>query len=445
MTLTDTIVAISTALDEAAISIVRMSGSEAIDIANKVFSKDLKRAKTFSAHYGQVVDPSTHKVLDEAIVNVFLAPKTYTCEDIVEINCHGGIVITKHILTLLLAQGARMAEPGEFTQRAFLNGRIDLAQAEATLDMIEAPSVQATEFAAQGIAGSVKKLIEPLISKMMDVIAHIETNIDYPEYTDIEQLTHEQVLPLSYELRAEMETILKRAQTGQIVKEGLKTVILGKPNVGKSSLLNAMLEEEKAIVTDIAGTTRDLVEGWIRLENVALHLIDTAGLRETEDVVEKIGIDRTKEALKKAQLAIVVLDASQELDEEDLAILELTKEVDRFVVYNKSDLATLKSDQLNISAIHGDVQSLVKAINKKYQDTQSVLSNPTLANERQIGLMKQAYDSLQRAIDASEMGVELDLVNIDLTTSYTQLSSILQPQGEINLLGEIFSRFCLGK
>lgn len=444
MSLTDTIVAISTALDEAAISIVRMSGSEAVEIANKVFSKDLTDVKSFSAHYGQIKDPLEGVVLDEVIVNVFKAPKTYTCEDIVEINCHGGIVVTKQILTLLLSQGARMAEPGEFTQRAFLNGRIDLAQAEATLDIIEAPSEHASQFAAMGIAGSVKRLIEPLTSKMMDVIAHIETNIDYPEYTDIEQLTHEQVLPLSYEIKDEMEVILKRAQTGQIVKEGLKTVILGKPNVGKSSLLNALLEEDKAIVTDIAGTTRDLVEGWIRLENVSLHLIDTAGLRETEDVVEKIGIDRTKEALEKAQLAIVVLDASEQLDEQDEMILDMTKDMDRFVVYNKSDLVD-KNNEMSISAMLGDVTSLVDAINKKYQDTQVVLNNPTLANERQIGLMKQAYESLLRAIEAGEMGIELDLVNIDLTASYTQLRSILSPQGEINLLGEIFSRFCLGK
>lgn len=445
MTLTDTIAAISTALDESAISIVRMSGPEAIDIANQLFSKDLSRVKTFTAHYGEIKDPHTHKMVDEVIINVFRAPKTYTKEDIVEINCHGGILVTKQILTLLLSMGARMAEPGEFTQRAFLNGRIDLTQAEATMDIIEAPTHQATEFAAQGISGSVKKLIEPLISQIMDIIAHIEVNIDYPEYEDIEQLTNETLLPKSEALLAEMGKVLAKAQTGKLIKEGVRTVILGKPNVGKSSLLNALLDEEKAIVTNIPGTTRDLVEGWIRLENIALHLVDTAGLRETDDVIERIGIDKTKEALTQAQLAIVVLDASQPLDEQDHWILKQTENMDRFVIYNKSDLIEEQTEGLYVSAITQDVESLVAAINEKYKETKVALSEPTLANERQIGLMRQSYDSLSKAVEALKMGIELDLVNIDLTDSYKQMASILQPAGEINILGEIFSRFCLGK
>lgn len=443
--LKDTIVAISTALDESAISIVRISGMEALEIVQKVFSKDLSNTKSFSGRYGKIIEPTTQRVMDEVIVNVFLAPHTYTCEDIVEINCHGGKLVTQEILTLLMAQGARMANPGEFTQRAFLNGRIDLSQAEATLQMIEAPTHQATRLAAAGIGGSVKRLIEPLTTHLMDIIAHIETNIDYPEYYDIEQLTHETVLPMCKTLMKQMEPILSRAQTTQLLKDGVKTVILGKPNVGKSSLLNALLDEEKAIVTDIAGTTRDLVEGWVRLENVTLHLIDTAGLRETEDIVEKIGIDKTREMLKKAQLAIIVLDSSQPLDAQDEWILEETKSIDRLIVHNKADLIQENEDGIYVSAIHQQIDHLLDALNSKYQDAQKSLEAPSLGNERQMALMRQAQDDLARAIDALENDIELDLVNIDLTGCFNKLTNIIQPSGEVNLMSEIFSRFCLGK
>lgn len=443
--LTDTIVAISTALSEAAISIVRLSGPMALDIINQLFNKDLSQSKTFTMHYGQIHDPFTGQFVDEVLVSVFRAPKTFTTEDMIEINCHGGVVVTRQILTLCLSLGARHAERGEFTQRAFLNGRIDLAQAESTLDMIQAPSIQASQMAGLGIMGSVRRLIEPLMVHIMDMIAHIETNIDYPEYTDVQELTQEQLLPRALEFKERVQQILKQAQTGQIVREGLKTVIVGKPNVGKSSLLNALLEEDKAIVTDIAGTTRDLVEGWIRLENVTLHLIDTAGLRETDEVVEKIGIDKTKEALHQAQLVIVVIDGSTNLSDDDQRLLEETKNLNRIVVYNKSDLGQLFDDGLVISAQNNLIQPLIDEINSRYKETTELINQPLLSNQRQISLMRQAQLSIEKVIEGCEMELELDLINIDLTACYKSLASILMPVDEVNVIGEIFTRFCLGK
>lgn len=443
--LNDTIVAISTALQEAAISIVRLSGNQAIDIVNQLFSKDLSQEPTYSVHYGILKDPVTKEFVDEVIVTLFRGPKSFTCEDIVEINCHGGVVITRQILTLCLSLGARLAEKGEFTQRAFLNGRIDLAQAESTLDMIEAPSLQATQLAGAGMMGSVKKLIDPLMVSIMDMIAHIETNIDYPEYTDVEQLTQEELLPKALDFKERVQKILKQAQSGKVIKEGLKTVIVGKPNVGKSSLLNALLEEDKAIVTDIAGTTRDLVEGWIRLENVTLHLIDTAGLRETSEVVEKIGIDKTKQVITEAELIIVVLDGSQPLSSEDEWLLNETKDQNRIIVYNKKDISEHHSDELWISAQNMEIQELIDEINHRYQDTQELIKKPILTNERQIALMRQSLDSIEKVIEGCELGLELDLVNIDLTNCYKSLASILMPVDEVNVISEIFSRFCLGK
>lgn len=441
----DTIVAISTALSEAAISIIRLSGDSAIDIINQMFNKDLTKAKHYSIHYGQLHDPYTKEFVDEVIISVFRGPKSYTCEDIVEINCHGGVVVTRQILTLCLSLGARLAEKGEFTQRAFLNGRIDLAQAESTLDMIQAPSQQATQLAGQGILGSVKKLVNPLMDSIMDIIAHIETNINYPEYTDVEELTQQEVLPQALEFKSKVEKILKQAQSGKVIKEGLKTVIVGKPNVGKSSLLNALLEEEKAIVTDIAGTTRDLVEGWIRLENVTLHLIDTAGYHETDELVEKIGIDKTKQVLAEAELIIVVLDGSQNLSEEDKWLLNETQDRNRIVVYNKKDLSERTDNQIWISAQQQDISELIKEINSRYQDTVQLVKQPLLTNERQISLMRQALNHIDKVIEGCEMGLELDLVNLDLTACYKALASILMPVDEVNVISEIFSRFCLGK
>ena len=313
--LNDIIAAVSTALQDGAISIVRLSGEGCIELISSVFTADLTKKESHTITYGFIFDPVDKQEIDECLVSVFKAPKTFTREDVVEINCHGGKLVTRRVLNVLLSMGARLAEPGEFTKRAFLNGRIDLTQAEAVNDLIQADSSRQIKMAIHAVKGSIRKLLDPILQDLLDLIAHIEVNIDYPEYEDIEQLTNEVVLPMARNLSDKINELVLKSESGRIIKNGVKTVIIGKPNVGKSSLLNALLEEEKAIVTEVAGTTRDLVEGVIHLENITLHLIDTAGIHETEDVVEKIGIEKTRRALDEAELVLVVLDASKELDD----------------------------------------------------------------------------------------------------------------------------------
>lgn len=443
--LTDTIVSIITALEESAISVIRLSGTDAIDIANSLFSRDLTKVKSHTVSYGHIIDPIEKNVVDEVLVSVFKAPKTYTREDVVEISCHGGVLVTKKVLSLCLAGGARMAENGEFTQRAYLNGRIDLSQADAVMDLIESENDFARELAISGVQGNIHKLITPFLDRLLEILATIEVNIDYPEYDDVEMLTQDSLLPRARTFLEDLNVILKESRSGRIMKEGVKTVILGKPNVGKSSILNVLLDEDKAIVTDIAGTTRDLVEGWIKLDNVALHLIDTAGLRETGDVIERIGIERSRKALEEAELAILVFDASKELDEEDLELLDKTKDKERIIVYNKSDLTSIKRDGIHVSALEHDVKNLIDEINNRFEKHTQALRKPTLSNERHIALVSRSYLAMQRAIEALEMGIELDLVTLDLNESYTELASIIMPPADIDILDEIFSRFCLGK
>ncbi|MBK2402187.1 tRNA uridine-5-carboxymethylaminomethyl(34) synthesis GTPase MnmE [Erysipelothrix sp. strain 2 (EsS2-6-Brazil)] len=443
--ITDTIVAIITALQESAINVLRISGVDAIETVNQIFSRDLEQVDSHTVHYGHIIDPVNKQVVDEVLVSVFRAPRTYTREDVVEISCHGGVLVTKKILSLCLSVGARMAEPGEYTQRAFLNGRIDLSQAESVMELIQAPNEFAQELAISGVQGNVRKLIEPLLERLIQMIANIEVNIDYPEYDDVEVLTEAVILPDAKEFLKDLGKILKESQSGRIMKEGVKTVILGKPNVGKSSILNVLLEEDKAIVTEIAGTTRDLVEGWIRLQNVALHLIDTAGLRDTGDRIEQIGIEKSRKALETAELVIVVFDASQPRDQEDLELLEATKHKERIIVYNKKDLVERAPDGLYVSALEADVHELVDEINKRYVEHTKALSKPTLSNERHIAQVQKSYLAMQRAIEALEFGMELDLVTIDLNESYVELASIIKPKKDINVLDEIFARFCLGK
>ncbi|STD08793.1 tRNA uridine-5-carboxymethylaminomethyl(34) synthesis GTPase MnmE [Erysipelothrix rhusiopathiae] len=443
--ITDTIVAIITALQESAINVLRISGVDAIDIVNQIFSRDLEHVDSHTVHYGHIIDPVNKQVVDEVLVSVFRAPRTYTREDVVEISCHGGVLVTKKVLSLCLSVGARMAEPGEYTQRAFLNGRIDLSQAESVMELIQAPNEFAQELAISGVQGNVRKLIEPFLERLIQMIANIEVNIDYPEYDDVEVLTEAVILPEAKRFLEDLGKILKESQSGRIMKEGVKTVILGKPNVGKSSILNVLLEEDKAIVTEIAGTTRDLVEGWIRLENVALHLIDTAGLRDTGDRIEQIGIEKSRKALESAELVIVVFDASQARDQEDIDLLEATKHKERIIVYNKKDLVNREPDGLYVSALEGDVHELVDEINKRYVEHTKALTKPILSNERHIAQVQKSYLAMQRALEALEFGMELDLVTIDLNESYVELASIIKPKKDINVLDEIFARFCLGK
>ena len=423
--LQDTIAAISTAAVDGAISIIRMSGDAAIQIVDSLCSIDLTSKKSHTISYGFILDPITKEEIDEVLVSVFRAPKTFTREDIVEINCHGGRYVTKKILQLCLMQGARLAEPGEFTRRAFLNGRIDLTQAEA-------------------INGSVKKLLEPFIKNILDIIANIEVNIDYPEYDDVEMLSNEVILPKIQKWLSQIDQLLERAESGQMMKEGIKTAIIGKPNVGKSSLLNALLEEDKAIVTEIAGTTRDIVEGHIHLGGLTLNLIDTAGIRETEDVVEKIGIERSMKAIEDAQLIILVLDASRPLDEEDQQLMQMTENKTRIIVYNKKDL-NQHIEGICISAQHHEIEPLIHEVHRLFDSHKIVIEEPVLANERQISQMMKAKKSMLSAVDAIAMGLELDVVEIDIQEAYTALKEILGEVHREDLLDTLFANFCLGK
>ncbi|MEA4874410.1 tRNA uridine-5-carboxymethylaminomethyl(34) synthesis GTPase MnmE [Anaerorhabdus sp.] len=438
----DTIVAISTSLQEGAISIIRLSGDDAIEIANKIFSRNLTNVPSHTIHYGMIHEDD--ELVDEVLVSVFRAPKTYTREDVVEINCHGGVYVTRKVLSLCVAAGAKIASPGEFTQRAFLNGRIDLTQAEGVLDLIEANNAQNTSKAISSVKGSVTRLIQPLCEDLLAIIAHIEVNIDYPEYEDVEQLSQEVVLPQAKLWLTRIEQIIRQAQNSYQLKKGINTVILGKPNVGKSSLLNALLEEDKAIVTDIAGTTRDLVEGVVQCKNVTLNLIDTAGIRDTKDVVEKIGIERSLKALEQAELILVVLDQSRDIDDEDKKLLALTEGKNRIIVYNKSDVQKL-NEGVQISATSNDIHELIDEINHRYETQIHDSSQTTLNNERQIGLAIAAKNAMRQAIEELEQNVELDLVTIDLQEAYTSLKEILGEVSREDLLDALFSNFCLGK
>ena len=446
--LNDTIAAVSTALQDGAISIIRISGPESLILAERLFSRSVVDQPTHTVRYGYILDPISREAVDEVLLTVFRAPKTFTCEDVVEISCHGGRYITRRILALVLAEGARLADPGEFTRRAFLNGRIDLTQAEAVMDMIDADSSQQAQMAIQGIRGSIRRLIEPLNEALLSIIANIEVNIDYPEYEDAQQLTWESVLPQARRWLGQMDEILQRAESGRIMKKGVKTVILGKPNVGKSSLLNALLEEDKAIVTEIAGTTRDLVEGEIHLRNVTLHLIDTAGIHKTDDRVEQIGIERSMKALEEAELILIVLDASRPQDDEDRRLLDLTEGRNRIVVVNKKDLAPQCEDRsgtISICAAQNQIESLIDEINQRYEHHHAMLELPSLANERQIALARQVRHSMAQVVSALEEGAELDLVTIDLQAAYMALKEIIGEASREDLLDALFSKFCLGK
>lgn len=438
----DTIAAIATANATGAVSIIRISGDKAILIASELINKDLSKKEGYTITFGTVQEEND--VVDEVLVSIFRAPKSYTGEDVVEIGCHGGLFITRKILSLCLGKGARLARRGEFTERAFLNGKMDLSQAEGVNDLINATDEVNAKSAMHSLKGSVSKILKPLEEDLTQIISNIEVNIDYPEYDDVHQLTEDEILPKAKAWLKDIQKLIDEAKKAVNIREGIDTVILGRPNVGKSSLLNALLEEDKAIVTDIAGTTRDIVEGTVRLDGITLNLIDTAGIHESNDIVEKIGIDKSLQALEKAELVIVVLDGSEALTDEDHKLLEMTKNKNRIVVYNKNDKA-IQHDGISISAINGDVEALTNAIKEKYEKELYLASSDTLNNERQIGLAIQAEQSMKNAIRTLEDGMELDLVTIDLENAWTSLKEITGKVGKEDLLDEIFSRFCLGK
>lgn len=338
----DTIAAISTPMGEGAIAIVRLSGDEAISIVDKLFrgvnGKRIASVQSHTIHYGHLIDPKTEQVVEEVMVSVMKGPRTFTKEDVVEINCHGGIVSVNRVLQLVLNYGAQLAEPGEFTKRAFLNGRIDLSQAEAVMDLIRAKTDRAMNVALGQMEGRLSKLIQKLRQEILEILAQVEVNIDYPEYDDVEEMTHVMLIEKATYVRNEIEKLLQTSQQGKILREGLSTVIIGRPNVGKSSLLNSLVHENKAIVTDIPGTTRDVIEEYVNVRGVPLKLLDTAGIRETEDIVERIGVERSRQVLKEADLILLVLNYSDEFTEEDRNIFRAVEGMDVIVIINKTDL-----------------------------------------------------------------------------------------------------------
>lgn len=440
----DTITALATPYGTGAIAIIRLSGEKTFPILKKVFTGNLDKAATNSMNYGYLKDPQTGKVIDEVLVAIYRHPHSYTGEDLAEINLHGGTFVVNTVLSLLISNGAIMAQRGEFTLRAYLHGKMDLTQAEAINDLIEAQHLDQLTLATDELRGSVSKLIKPLLEEMVTTIGNIEVNIDYPEYQDVKVLSDQEVKPMVDKWLKDLKQILAKAESGKIVREGILTAIIGKPNVGKSSLLNALLEEDKAIVTDIPGTTRDIVEGEIRLQNVTLKLMDTAGIRQTKDTVEMIGVDRSLDLIKKAQLILLVIDNSKPLDNNDQELLELTKDKNRIIVYNKADLKSGK-EGVETSALKGEIEPLIKKINEMYETVHADIQDPTMSNPRQIGLLNQAYSSLQDAKKSLIEGRELDLVQVDINQAHDYLREIIGKYTKEDLLDDIFSRFCLGK
>ena len=451
----DTICAISTSQGIGAISIVRVSGPEAIDIVNKIFKgNDLTKVDSHTINYGHIVDKDT--IIDEVLVSIMKAPKTFTTEDIVEINTHGGIAPTNKVLELLLENGCRLAEPGEFTKRAFLNGRIDLLEAESVMDMIDSKTDIQRKMAMNGINGKTSNLINELRIDMIQIISNINVNIDYPEYDDVDIITNDLLIPKITNLKEKITKILKESENGKMIKEGIKTSIIGRPNVGKSSLLNALLEEDKAIVTDIAGTTRDIVEGTISVNGILLNMIDTAGIRETEDIIESIGVEKSKKIMDESDLILFMLNNNEELtsDIEEL----FTKIVDKkyLVLINKKDLETkldiskLNIDKdriINLSIINNQgIDELKNKISELFKLNEIETKDPTyLSNTRSISILKRCLKSVEDIEKSLKDNMPIDMIELDIKAIWEELGTINGTTYEEELLDEMFKRFCLGK
>ena len=457
----DTIAAISTAPGEGAIGIVRISGDLAISIASSIYqcgTKKLEEQKTHTIHYGHIVDPKSGEIYDEVMVSVLRAPKTFTREDIVEINCHGGIVAINRVLQLVLRMGARLAEPGEFTKRAFLNGRIDLSQAEAVMDLIRAKTDKSMQLAMRQLDGQLSHLIQNLRQEILNTLAQVEVNIDYPEYDDVEEMTLQLLREKTQQVLQGIRALLNTASQGKILRDGLKTAIVGRPNVGKSSLLNVLLREEKAIVTDIAGTTRDTIEEYVNVRGVPLQLIDTAGIRETDDVVEKIGVERSRKALKEADFVLLLLNQSETLQEEDIRLLETTKGMKRIILFNKTDLPSKLSKEDIAPYANEEEIVTTSMLNKEgidqleekiagyfFQGQMNERDATYLSNTRHIALLEKAEQALVEVQNGIEMEMPVDLIQIDFTRAWDLLGEITGNSVQDELLTQLFSQFCLGK
>ena len=446
----DTIVAISTSLGVGAISIIRLSGKDSIEIVNSCFKgKDLRKVDTHTINYGYII--YNNEIIDEVLVSVMRAPKTYTTEDIVEINCHGGITSTNKILEIMQLEGCRLAEPGEFTKRAFLNGRIDLLESESIMDMINSKSEEARKLSMNGITGHISNKIESFREKLKKVLSQIEVNIDYPEYYDIEVITEEKIKNIIKKLKEKLIDLVKDSENGITIKNGMKTVIVGRPNVGKSSILNKLLKEEKAIVTDIEGTTRDTVEGEILLDGILLNIIDTAGIRKTEDKVEKIGVEKSLSKIEEADLVILVINGSEELTETDKELLEETKDKTRIIVINKNDLknkVNLNNNNIVYTNTLTDegILTLVEKIKELFNLEQIKTKDYTyLSNTRQITLAKQALKNLLDAEKGIEENLPVDMVEIDLKNCFENLGEIIGKNYSNEIIDNLFKNFCVGK
>lgn len=451
----DTIAAISTPLGEGAIGIVRLSGTDSFAIAQKIFKgKNLQEVTSHTLNYGHIVDPDKDEILDEVMVGAMRSPKTFTREDIIEINTHGGIAVTNEILQLVIREGARLAEPGEFTKRAFLNGRVDLTQAEAVMDIIRAKTDKAMNIAVKQLDGSLSELINNTRQEILNTLAQVEVNIDYPEYDDVEEATTEIIREKTTEFEALLTNLLKTARRGKILREGISTAIIGRPNVGKSSLLNNLLREEKAIVTDIEGTTRDVIEEYVNINGVPLKLVDTAGIRETEDIVEQIGVERSKKALKEADLVLLVLNASEPLTDQDRQLLEISRDSNRIILLNKVDLPEkieidqLPEDYIKISVLKNqNIDQIEDRINALFFENAGLVEQDAtyLSNARHISLIEKAVESLQAVNEGLALGMPVDLLQVDLTRTWEILGEITGDAAPDELITQLFSQFCLGK
>lgn len=457
--ISDTIAAISTAVGEAGIAVIRVSGPDAIKEVSKIVKSKtpLQQAETHTVHYGHIINPQTEEKVEEVLVTVMRAPRSFTTEDVVEISSHGGVISVKRIMDLLLMQDIRVAEPGEFTKRAFLNGRIDLSQAEGVMDLIRSKSDRAFSVALKQVGGSLSAKIRDLRYTLVETMAHIEVNIDYPEH-DVESLTSEFIKEKSSHVMNEIDKLLKTAEQGKILREGITTAIVGRPNVGKSSLLNTLAQDNRAIVTDIPGTTRDVIEEFVTINNIPLKLLDTAGIRETMDVVEKIGVERSRTAFTEADLILMVINAGEPLHEDELELLEQIKGRQAIVILNKMDLPTQVDKDIleryidpelivpmSVKAEEG-IDLLEEAISKLFFSGQLESADLTyVSNVRHISLLKKAKQSLQDAYDAAEQFIPIDMIQIDVRLAWEQLGEIVGDTAHDALIDQIFSQFCLGK
>jgi len=451
----DTICAISTSKGVGAISIIRVSGSEAISIVNKIFNgKDLTKVDSHTINYGHI--EYKNEVIDEVLVSVMKGPKTFTTEDTVEINTHGGIAPTNKVLEILLEIGCRLAEPGEFTKRAFLNGRIDLLEAEAVMDMIDSKTEIQRKMASNQISGKTSSLIDELRDDMVQIISNINVNIDYPEYDDIDIITNDLLLPKIIKLKDRITKILKESENGKLIKEGIKTSIIGRPNVGKSSLLNALLEEDKAIVTDIAGTTRDIVEGQISINGILLNIIDTAGIRNTEDMIEAIGVEKSLKTMDESDLVLFMLNNNEEITNDIKELLSKVKDKEYLVLINKTDLESKldlnsinidKSRVVYLSIINNKgIDELKEKISELFNISDITSTDPTyLNNARSISILNKCLNKVEEVEDAVKNDMPIDMIELDIKSIWEELGTINGSTYEEELLDEMFKRFCLGK